>query len=199
MLEAALPMSSGLSIKLNGKRLSSSKLDAPAIKTWSIGQDLSFDSFEVEAESNNGKESIRVALKSKTINGTTFHFVDIPGIGVVSGTISLFEDKISGGKSEERGFSNGFLVNVLGRVVNQNDRSFGAENLSHAAWAGFRGAVRADGLSQHLVTNREHFKDAREIQIFRAFLRRCFNLARTVYNNDTNAEMPDGGDILIYW
>lgn len=109
----------------------------------------------------------------------------------------MFEDKISGGKSEERGFSNGFLVNVLGRVVNQNDRSFGAENLSHAAWARFRMAVRADGLSQHLVTNREHFKDAREIQIFQAFLRRCFNIERTVYKNDTNAEIPDGGDILV--
>ena len=95
--------------------------------------------------------------------------------------------KISGGKSEERGASNGFHVNVLGRVVNQGDPSFGEENLNHAAWARFRMTVRADELNQYLTTNREQFKERRGLKIFRAFLRRVFNKARTAYDSDTRA------------
>ncbi len=57
--------------------------------------------------------------------------------------------------------------------------------------------VRADGLNDLLTTDREKFRERRELKIFRAFLRRVFNAARTFYDNDTNVEMPDGGDILV--
>lgn len=74
---------------------------------------------------------------------------------------------------------------------------FGAENLSHAAWARFRMTVRADGLNAYLNTNREQFRDQRALRIFRAFLRRAFNMARSAYDSDSNAELPDGGDVLV--
>jgi hypothetical protein len=123
--------------------------------------------------------------------------VDLPGVGRVTGRVRLFADRISGGKSDERGASNGFHINVLGRVINQSDPSFGEENLSHAAWARFRMTVRADGLNPFLTTNREQFKECEELEIFRAFLRKVFNKARTVYDSDQNADMPDGGDLLV--
>src|SRR5207253_3131810 len=85
----------------------------------------------------------------------------------------------------------------LGRVVNQNDPSFGEENLSHAAWARFRMTVRADGLNEFLTTNREQFRERRELKMFRAFLRKVFNKARAIYDSDENAGMPDGGDVLV--
>ena len=111
--------------------------------------------------------------------------------------VRLFEDIISGGKSEERGASNGFHVNVLGRIVNQHDPSFGEENLSHAAWARFRMTVRADGLNEHLTTNREQFRECRGMKIFRAFLRKAFNKARNTHDSDSSVTMPDGGDVLV--
>jgi hypothetical protein len=86
---------------------------------------------------------------------------------------------------------------VLGRLVNQNDPSFGEDNLSHAAWARFRMTIRADGLNGLLTTDRERFKECRELRIFRAFLRRAFNKIRTFYDSDVNAGMPDGGDVLV--
>lgn len=58
-------------------------------------------------------------------------------------------------------------------------------------------AVRADGLNAFLTTDREKFKERRDLKIFRAFLRRCFNFARSNYDSDTNAAMPDGGDVLV--
>ena len=200
MLEAALPMSSEISIQLNGEMLTSSKLDATVTRSWAIGANLGFEQFEVPSDEGKGNEVIKFttgSTESKSPDGKMYHFVEIPEIGQVSGTITLFADKISGGKAQERGSSNGFLVNVLGRVINQDDPSFGADNHSHAVWARFRMAVRADGLDQFLTTSREKFRDTPALKVFRAFLRKCFNLARSEYDSDTAVAMPDGGDVLV--
>ncbi len=111
--------------------------------------------------------------------------------------VRLYSERISGGKSEERGVSNGFFVNVFGRIINLNDPSFGEKDLSHAAWSRFRMTVRADGLDKYLTTNREQFREHQALRIFRAFLRRAFNQARGAYDSDQQVEMPDGGDVLV--
>lgn len=215
MLEAALPFGSEMAIKLNGELLTSSKIDLPTMAEWVIGPDLGIDSIELgeddtssasAADDNpvNGDDSTDskpANTKPKkitlTAGDTPTPFIEIPDIGRVTGRVRLFIDRVSGGKSEERGASNGFHVNVLGRVVNQNDPSFGEENLSHAAWARFRMTVRADGLNEFLTTNREQFRERQELKIFRAFLRKVFNKARTYYDSDEKAGLPDGGDILV--
>ncbi|MEA3187112.1 MAG: hypothetical protein QOD99_942, partial [Chthoniobacter sp.] len=129
-------------------------------------------------------------------SNTPVPHVEIPGLGTITGRVVLFVDPFSG-KSEERVTSNGFFVNVLGRVVNQNDPSFGEKNLSHSAWGRFRMTVRADGLNPFLTIDREKFGERRELKVFRAFLRRVFNKARSEYDSDVNAGMPDGGDLLV--
>jgi hypothetical protein len=195
MLQAALPFRSAMAIRINGELLGSSKLDAPVAHAWTIGPELkltAFDFEETDATGESSVTSIAVVAADKP-----YPHVSIPGIGQVTGTITLFENQISGGKSEERGSSNGFHINVLGRLVNQADPSFGEENLSHAAWARFRMTARADGLNAFLTTDREKFKERRDLKVFRAFLRRCFNLARSYYDADTNAVIPDGGDVLV--
>jgi hypothetical protein len=227
MLEAALPFGSVMAVCLNGERLASSKLEATVKKTWRISTDLGITELDVDASGEQietGEEpdpepapSIppKKGQRSKKVKPEPQHaaaeraakpplaitagpsYIDLPGVGRVTGTITLFEEKISGGKSDERGASNGFHVNVLGRVVNQGDSSFGEKNLSHAAWARFRMAVRADGLNQFLTTDREKFMERKELRIFRAFLRKAFNTARAFYDNDANAALPDGGDVLV--
>ncbi|SFV15435.1 ATP-binding protein [Pseudoduganella namucuonensis] len=211
MLESALPFGSEMLIRINGRDLTSSKAEATVIKEWEIGPNLGIDYIELD-DNNNLEESADVVLSAKTkkksskqngkriaiSSGTVpVPYVEIPGIGRVTGTARLFEEQISSGKSEERGASNGFHVNVLGRVVNQNDPSFGEGNLSHAAWARFRMAVRADGLNTLLTTSREQFKEREETKIFRAFLRRIFNLVRSYYDSDRNLDISQGGDVLL--
>ncbi len=212
MLAAALPFGSEMAILVNGARLRSNKMDAALVETWIIGPDLDIDYIELdetdaepeadgeEASSDNDADATdspgatRISVNSGT---SPYPYVELPEIGRVTGLVRLFEEKISGGKSEERGASNGFHVNVLGRVVNQSDPSFGEENLNHAAWARFRMTVRADGLNEYLTTNREQFKESHGMKVFRAFLRKAFNKARNVHDSDSNAMMPDGGDVLV--
>lgn len=203
MLEAALPLSSEMLIRINGEPLSSSKLATAVAKTWTIGPDLGIEEIDLdEGDPDDEPAADGVAAdphtKIKITSGAApLPYIEIPEIGRVTGRVRLYEERISGGKSEERGASNGFFVNVLGRVVNQTDTSFGAENLSHAAWARFRMTVRADGLNAYLNTNREQFREQRALRAFRAFLRKAFNIARAAYDSDSNAEMPDGGDVLV--
>lgn len=200
MLEAALPLSSEMVIRINGEALAPTKLGSVIAREWAIGPDLKIEEIALDGDAEDvevgrsGKGGEKVTITS---GNSPYPYVELPLVGKVTGRIRLYEEKISGGKAEERGTSNGFFVNVLGRVVNQSDPSFGAENLSHAAWARFRMTVRADGLNTYLNTNREQFRDQKALRVFRAFLRRAFNIARSAYDSDANAELPDGGDILV--
>lgn len=207
MLESALPLSNEITIQINGDRLQSTKLATAISKEWVIGPDLGISEIDMDDDADDDIDTkkdispktektnkIKIAISS---SNDPFPHVIIPDIGAITGRIRLYQDKISGGKSEERGLSNGFFVNVLGRIVNQADASFGSENLSHAAWARFRMTVRADGLNEYINTNREQFRDQPALRSFRAFLRKAFNLARSTYDSDGNAEMPDGGDVLV--
>jgi hypothetical protein len=207
MLRAALPFGSEMLIRVNGESLKSSKIDASTIVEWTIGPELGISEIELEEATNSEIDEHAPApklekppkvTKIKIKSGkTSVPFVEIPDVGRVTGKVKLFQERISGVKSDERGASNGFHINVLGRVVNQNDSSFGEENLSHAAWARFRMTVRADGLNKFLTTNREQFREQHELKIFRAFLRKVFNKARTHYDDDANAALSDGGDLLV--
>ena len=211
MLQAALPIGSEMAIILNGDLLSSSKLNLDK-KEWLIGPDLEILSIEIDErdkdDTENAQSDENGILDHPGTNGTLTEIsitgsntplahIEIPNIGKVTGKVQLFRDRISGGKSDERGASNGFHVNVLGRVVNQQDISFGETNLSHAAWARFRMTVRADGLNDYLTTNREQFTECREVVVFRAFLRKVFNKARQYYDSDDGAGLSDGGDVLV--
>ena len=202
MLRAALPLSTEMVIRMNGDPLTSTKSDVELLQEWKIGDEMRFTELDIESdpgdddeqdqESNGSCETVQVSYSNDPVP----HAV-LPEVQTVTGMVRLYKDRISGGKSEERGVSNGFSVNVFGRIINLNDPSFGEKNLSHAAWSRFRMTVRADGLDEYLTTNREQFREHRALKIFRAFLRRAFNQARVAYDSDQQVEMPDGGDVLV--
>ena len=202
MLRAALPLSTEMVIRMNGEPLASTKSDVELLQEWKISDELSFNNLDIESDSEDKKEQDRELNElSETVqisysNDPVPHAF-LPEVQRVTGMVRLYKERISGGKSEERAVSNGFFINVLGRIINLNDPSFGEKNLSHAAWSRFRMTVRADGLDKYLTTNREQFREHRALKIFRAFLRRAFNQARVAYDSDQHVEMPDGGDVLV--
>ncbi len=202
MLRAALPLSADMLIRVNGEPLTSTKSEVELIKEWRISEELSFTELDIESDSLDDVDQPEVSEESSEKIQISYardpvpHAM-LPEVQRVTGTVRLYKDRISGGKSEERGVSNGFFVNVLGRIINQNDPSFGEKNLNHAAWSRFRMTVRADGLDKYLTTNREQFQEHQALKIFRAFLRRAFNLARKAYDSDQLVEMPSAGHVLL--
>ncbi len=116
MLSAALPIGSELIIAINGDPLTSSKLDTPISEEWTIGPELELTDFDFEEEDETapapapGADPVMKTTKiSVTSAKTPFPYVEIPGIGKVTGKVRLYQRQISKGKSEERGASNGFL------------------------------------------------------------------------------------------
>ena len=194
MLRSALPLTSDLSINLNGEVLEPVKIDAEPAVTWVLGRDLGIEDLELdETDDSPSTDFVRV----KSTNHASHPYVTIEGIkGRISGQVTLYKSRISGGKSEDLGASNGFFVNILGRVINLDQPDFGLENLSHSAWSQFRATVRADGLDPYLGVERDGLRASREVEIFRRFLMAAFNKARTALATSRAAEWPKAGDVL---
>lgn len=162
MLEAALPIECEMAISLNGELLASSKMELETIEDWVIGPKLEIDGIEIDDDE----------IPSADVSGSSAGSNALSGSG--AGQAKMKEISITSG------FSPTPYIELpgIGRVVNQNDPSFGEENLSHAVWAHFRMTVRADGLNEFFIINREHFNERPALKIFRAFLRKVFNKAR---------------------
>ena len=194
MLRSALPLTSDLSIILNNEVLEPTKIDSETEATWILGEDLAIDEVELEdVDSTTDKDSVSVvAFEDKD-----YPYITIEGIdGRITGQVTLYKSRISGGKSENIGASNGFFVNILGRVINLEHADFGLENLSHGAWAQFRATIRADGLDRYLGVERDGLRESRQIRIFKRFLMAMFNKARTALTASRTAEWPKAGDVL---
>lgn len=167
VLRTALPLNPEFNLFFNGERLEPQKIDLTRIQTWIIGKD---DEVAKELDYKTGK----------TPDGKPF--VEIPGLGEISGTSEIFEDALPTGKSEDWGRSNGFFVMVRERLINQHDELFSMEALSHGAFSRFRMVVNAKGLDEHLRATREAVAaDEEGVRNFREYLRAKFNEARGRY------------------
>ncbi|MEI9988470.1 MAG: ATP-binding protein [Rhizomicrobium sp.] len=185
ILRSALPLGTTISVKFNDDVLYSSKSSAPIQQEWVLGPGLDIDALEI------GDNVVPVVAKA-----TPYPHLEIEGLGTVSGRARIFKSRISGGKSDRVDASNGFFVNVRGRVIKPEDPYFGIDNLNHSAWAKFRATIRADGLDDRISVNRESIADSVELQIVRAILKKLFNKARGVHDAAGEAGWPDAGAVL---
>ena len=194
MLRSALPLTSDISIVLNDEVLEPTKVEIDPYATWILGQSLPIDEVGLEdVDSSPEQENVKIT----NFDDSDYPYMTIEGIeGKISGQVTLYESRITGGKSDDRGASNGFFVNILGRVINLEQADFGLENLSHGPWAQFRATLRADGLDCDLGVERGGLRDSRQVRIFKRFLLSTFNKARNALKEATLAEWPRAGAIL---
>ena len=132
MLRAALPLSTEMLIRVNGEPLTSTKSEIELLQEWKIGDELKFaelnigsnseDEDEQDQESDGSSDTVQISYSNNPVPHAF-----LPEVQRVTGMVRLYKERISGGKSEERGVSNGFFVNVFGRIINLNDLSFGGE------------------------------------------------------------------------
>jgi hypothetical protein len=109
-------------------------------------------------------------------------YVEIPQIGRVSGEITLYQDSLNTGKSEEVGRSNGFFIMVRGRLINEDDSHFGTGESSYQTFNRLHAVLYADGLDDSLVASREAvLAEARNA--FQQYLLAKYNEVRNWYEN----------------
>ena len=185
LLRTALPLGNSIRIALNNEALLPSKTDVTVLQTWELGPALKIDTLTIDAD------NIKIEKKS-----APYPHIVIPKVGELSGKVKLFADKISGGKSAATEASNGFFVNVLGRVIHPEDPYFGLQNLHHGTWASFRCTVRADDLDRKLTVDRDGMADGEEVKVFRALLMACFNMARSHQKKEQEDGWPSDSETI---
>ena len=185
LLRTALPLGNSIRIALNNEALLPSKTDVKVLQAWELGPDLEIDTLMID------EDNIKIEKKCDP-----YPHIVIPKVGELSGKVKLFADKISGGKSAATEASNGFFVNVLGRVIHPEDPYFGLQNLHHGTWASFRCTVRADDLDKKLTVDRDGMADGEEVKVFRALLMACFNMARSRKKQEQEDGWPSDSETI---
>ena len=193
MMRSALPLGNSMSIVLNDEVLSPTKVDIQPEREIFLDERITFRNFKHDDPEN---PLIKKTL-AVTAHTEPFPHVTIEGFsGPITGTVRRYPKSISGKKSDELGRSNGYFVNVLGRVVNSEEPYFGLENLSHSVWAQFRMCVRADRLNDFIGINREQLHDDERLRIFRSFLLEAFNQMRREVDDPLKNAWRDAGKII---
>jgi hypothetical protein len=181
LLSTALPLGSTIGINLNGATIAPSKSKVPVQKSWIIGPDLDFDELRLDDEK---------IVSIKKVSSPYPHIL-IDGLGEVTGKIILYEENIRGGKSDKISESNGFFINVRGRVINPGDNLFKLSDFNLSVLAQFRATIRIDNLDKQLAANRESIAESSELKIVRALLRKFFNLSRNEYRKIEEKKFND--------
>jgi hypothetical protein len=191
ILRTALPLGNSMSMFFNGERLTSSKIDKPIAQDIILGPNFPLDTIEFIPDPS--QPSV-VEQRAVTAHSSPIPHITVDGIpGRITGSAKRYKTSISGKKSDDLERSNGFFVNVLGRVVNPEDPYFGLENLNHSVWSEFRMTVRADGLNHAIGINREQLNETADLRIFRALLRSVFNVARREADSPENSAWEHAG------
>lgn len=165
VLSTGLPLHSRFSVWLDGTELESSKLRLKTILDYTVGGD---------------DDSVAIAANLTT----TPTGVEIPGIvGQISGSATIYEKRLTEGKSDQYDRSHGFFVRVRGRVINLEDELFGLDALNHAAWSRFSMEVTADGLRDLLLSSREGVRETEATRTLRKYLHGVFNACRRAYED----------------
>lgn len=187
VLRAALPLGPTITLAMDGEEIRSSKVDKDLLSTLVIGETFSPTSVKGEA---SGKELSVQVVEDHGVKGLQIEDLG----GIVTGEIKIYNQSIATGRSAERARSNGFFVNVKGRVINMAEERFGLPALSHGVWAKLRVTVRADGLDRSLSVSRETVDETVAVDAVRGFLRAAFNHARALYEEE--ATWPSLSEIL---
>jgi Holliday junction resolvase len=191
VLSTAMPLRDDFRLFLNGDDVPPSKLTAKRWKTWVLGKTLKAlpkpapneEDLEPTEKDDESKDSIhRYGLTHRH------------GLGRVTGYVELFEESLTGGKSDEAvGRSHGFFIYVRGRLINPDDEHFGIDRnlLRHGTLNKIRAVVHIDSLDEELRSSRESVREGALFNHAKNLLQGIFNHARSAL--DKHDEDEDEG------
>jgi len=174
ILRTAMPLRDDFKLYLDGDPVEPARIDSPVIQRWVIGKDI----IELSKPCPDGF----VAREDETVPQDSVHRYGLSHheLGRITGYVELYEDELTGKKSEDIGRSNGFFVYVRGRMINTEDPGFGIERnlLRHGTFSRLRVVVHIDSLDEELRSSRESLRQGERYNLAKNFLHAVFNLAR---------------------
>jgi hypothetical protein len=188
ILRSAMPLLDDFKLYLDGELLVPSKVDLPLIDRWVIGKDIVQDTFN-----DPSPKELEVTIDEAVPEGAVNYYgLSHPRLGRITGFIEMYQDDLSGGKSDMIERSNGFFVYVRGRLINLDDPGFGIERnlLRHGTFSRLRMVVHVDGLDEALRSSRESLQQGELYNLTRNFLHAAFNFARNQLVQFEQAQSP---------
>jgi Histidine kinase-, DNA gyrase B-, and HSP90-like ATPase len=188
ILETAMPLRDDFHLFLDGDQIEPSKLQAKKLKSWTLGKEIK----ELSKPGPTGDE-LQVTSDNRASKKSFHHFgFTHSQLGRITGYAELYDEALTGGKSANTGFSNGFFVYVRGRLVNTTDEYFGIDSnlLRHGTFARFRLVVHIDRLDEDLRSSRESVREGTFVEIARNFLHGVFNYVRNYHEKLESEESP---------
>jgi hypothetical protein len=169
VLSTGLPLHGSFKIYLDGREVESSKERYEPIYEYRVGAD----------------DSVAITMGLPQTGGS----IRIDGIsGEIAGVAKIYKKRLTEGKSDQYGRSNGFFVRVRGRIINLEDELFGIAALNHSAWSRFEMELSADGLRDHLLSSREGVRDSVAVAELRKYMHGVFNVCRRKYEEWENGQ-----------
>jgi hypothetical protein len=186
ILSTAMPLRDDFALYLDGERVEASKLKQPKLATWVLGKDVTELPKPAPSDLQVTKD-MSVSRKSPKRYGLTH-----PSLGRVTGYAELYENLLTGQKSDEMGRSHGFFLYVHDRLVNLEDEYCGLDSnlLRHGTFSRFRMVLHADRLDNELRSSRESVREGPLLEVARNIMRGMFVQARTVHDRCEEAEAP---------
>lgn len=186
VLRTAMPLRDDFTLFLDGEELSPSKVDAKIYKHWTIGKELTSLPKPAPDDLEQTVDNM-VSPTSLKRFGLTH-----PSLGRVTGYAELYEDLITGSKSDDIARSNGFFIYVRDRLVNIEDERFGIDpdKLRHGTFGRFRAVVHIDKLDDELRSTREAVREGPLTSIARNIVHAIFNQARSALQAFDDANKP---------
>lgn len=169
VLSTSMPINPKFQLYLNNSKVESSKLNYPLALSFGIS-DLPVKRLGSLNEATKDEWKIEDGqLVSKTFpNG-------------VSGTIKITQKTLLGGKSSEVARSHGFFIKVRGRIINQDDETFGSVPTKLGTFNRMHATIEADDLDKVITASRENLENSKEKQLFQDLLDEVLNEATSRY------------------
>lgn len=185
VLRTAMPLRDDFALFLDGDRLKSSKFDVKLIKRWTLGKDLNTLPKPAPQDLETSKDSKNAAVHKYGLMHSS--------LGRITGYVEVYEESLTGGKSDEIGRSNGFFVYVRDRLVNIDDERFGInpDTLRHGTFTNFRAVLHIDRLDDELRSTREGVREGELTTIARNIAHALFNIARKELADHDDRASPD--------
>ena len=101
VLRTALPINPDFKLYFNGENLEPSKASGNIVKKWTLGKDDDI--------------ARREGYETKVVDGESF--VDLPNLKNIKGSLTLYEDTLTGKKSDNFGRSHGIFLMIRGRLL----------------------------------------------------------------------------------
>ncbi|NQU98071.1 ATP-binding protein [Candidatus Woesearchaeota archaeon] len=167
ILCTALPINPGFNLLMNGRKLEPSKFTGKIIKEWTIGEN-----------DDIAKREKHICREEKGK-----HYVDLPTLKNVKGKLTLYENTLTGGKSEKWGHSHGIFLMIRNRLINtDNPLLNNMEELHHATFNRIRFEIHADELNKFLTSPRESVQDSIEYQELITYIKQKFFKAKATFD-----------------